>query len=104
VYEVVNSLVCLAEGRSYSPSLLNRTVDNLSRIGFPLSVSGDMTTRRLLTAVVMTSKRTEIINYHAQIYAEYFLQVGGTNALRKECIVRYEEETTFRELSQESVG
>ena len=104
VYEVVNSLVCLAEGRSYSPSLLNRTVDNLSSIGFPVSVTGDISTRRLLTTVVLTSRRTEIINYHAQIYAEYFLQVGGTNALRKECMVRYEEDTTFRELSEKSFG
>ena len=104
VYEVVNSLVCLSEGRSYSPSLLNHTVNNLSLKGFPVSVTSDISARQLLTTVVLTSARAEIINYHAQIYTEYFLQVGATNAMRKMCIQRFDEDTDMLELSQKSFG
>ena len=79
-------------------------MNNLSLKGFPVSVTSDISARQLLTTVVLTSARSEIINYHAQIYTEYFLQVGATNALRKMCIQRFDEDTDLLELSQKSFG
>ena len=104
LFDVTSSLIAVAEGRNYQPRLLPELMTSLNVNGFPIQVTQNLHDRRMLNYVVSFSNRFDVIRYHCQVCVEFYLQAGGTNAMKKIFAVSFEESASLQEISNDTFG